>query len=255
VAGLTVALVPLAERSAPVGLYLRLGTGMLCYQFAIGLTNDLADAARDAVTKPRKPIAAGDLPRMVAAGFALAFVSGGAAATAGLGMGAWLIGVAGLGCGLLYNAWLKRTAWSWLPLAVALPLIPSWVWVSAGAWDGSLWWSFPLGLMLGLALHLANQAPDVAAELALEVRGLAHRLGERTARLVATALFVAAGALAAVVASRHSLSAAGVIVAIAAVGAAVAPLAPRFLGRDGQFGLLAVASAALALVFLAANQS
>src|SRR3970040_504096 len=45
VAGLTVALVPLANADAGLGLYLSLGIGMLLFQFAIGLVNDLVDSA------------------------------------------------------------------------------------------------------------------------------------------------------------------------------------------------------------------
>ena len=59
VTGVVLALVPLADPSASGSLYLRLGMGMLCYQFAIGLTNDLVDAADDAMAKAKKPIPAG----------------------------------------------------------------------------------------------------------------------------------------------------------------------------------------------------
>ena len=50
---LTVALVPLADRNAGIGLYLALGLGMLAYQFSIGVTNDIIDLPDDRSTSQR----------------------------------------------------------------------------------------------------------------------------------------------------------------------------------------------------------
>ena len=50
VTAVTVALLPLADRDARFALYVELGLGMLCFQFAIGAANDAADAALDAAT-------------------------------------------------------------------------------------------------------------------------------------------------------------------------------------------------------------
>jgi 4-hydroxybenzoate polyprenyltransferase len=55
VAAATIALIAGAEASVAV----RLALGMLGLQFAIGAANDLADASRDRVGRPDKPIPAG----------------------------------------------------------------------------------------------------------------------------------------------------------------------------------------------------
>jgi 4-hydroxybenzoate polyprenyltransferase len=222
---------------------------MLCYQFAIGVTNDLADVPYDRVHKPWKPLVSGTVSPRTAQWLAVALILGGLVVTLALPFGAWLIGSAGLVCGLAYDILLKRTALSWLPLSIAIPLVPAWVFVASDAWDTLLWWAFPLGAALGLALHLANQAPDVAAG---EVIGLAGRLGADRSRLLSLVLFGTVGLLAAAVLLDRAPGLAAGLAVVSLGTLAVAPFARRFLGRDGLFGLLAVASTALAVIYLAA---
>jgi 4-hydroxybenzoate polyprenyltransferase len=249
VALLTVALVPLADSDAPLWRYAVMGLGMLCYQFAIGVTNDIADLPHDRAYKPSKPLVAGTVAPRTALALALALILGGLVLTLALPFDAWLIGIAGLVCGLAYDLFLKRTALSWLPLSIAIPLVPAWVFVASDAWDPLLWWAFPLGGALGLALHLANQAPDVAAG---EVIGLAGRLGAERSRLLSLVLFGIAALVAAAVLLDRATGLAACLAIISRGTHAAAPHARRYLGRDGLFGLLAVASAALAVIFLAA---
>lgn len=250
VTGLTVALVPLAGGSPGAGRYLALGGAMLCFQFAIGLVNDVADAPSDAVNKPWKPIPAGIVRRDAAVGAAVALIAAGVLVSMSLPFAAWLIGLAGLGCGLAYDLWLKRTVLSWLPYAMALPLLPAWVFVAAGAWDRFLGWVFPLGMVLGLALHLANQAPDETADARAGITSAVQLLGERHSRAIATALFGVAASLAVIVVGHEERSRAAVAGLLAAAVLALAPWSSRWFGRDGLFGLLAVGSAGLAVVFL-----
>ncbi|MGH2611341.1 MAG: UbiA family prenyltransferase, partial [Tepidiformaceae bacterium] len=108
VAAVTVAIVPFADPDADVALYVVLGLGMLCYQFAIGVANDLADAATDAVSKPWKPIARGAVSRRAAVLLCAAFVGAGMLVTSGLDLWPWLVGIAGLACGLAYDMQFKR---------------------------------------------------------------------------------------------------------------------------------------------------
>ncbi len=247
-ATLTVALVPIA--GGGIGTAVVLGLGMLCYQFAIGLTNDVVDAEDDAVRKPTKPIPSGALSRAAAARLGAAFALAGLLITLPLPLGAWLIGIAGLSCGLAYDAWLKRTPLSWVPLALALPLVPVWVFVASDAWTATMWWAFPLGAGLGLALHLANQAPDVrGSEDAAS--GLPGWLGERASRAFAVVLFaVAASVTVAVIALADLLLAALAAALTVATGLATARLSP--LGGTVLFGVLAVAGAVLAVLFVLA---
>ncbi len=252
VAAVTVAIVPFADPEAEVALYVVLGLGMLCYQFAIGVANDLADAETDAATKPWKPIARGAISRRGAVALCALFVGAAMVVTSGLDLGAWLIGIGGLACGLAYDLHFKRTRWSWAPWAVAFPLIPAWVYTAADAWDAMLWWAFPLGGLLALSLYFANQAPGAEDEAALGVSGLAQGLGERRARAWALGLFGLAASGAVMVLLFVSAGAAVLAASAAGLTALVAPRASLVFGRDGMFGVLAVGAAALALVFLSA---
>lgn len=228
-----------------------LGVGMLCFQFCIGLVNDIADAEDDARTKPWKAIPRGVLPRRVAIWLAAGVGATGLVVSAGLPPVAWLIGMAGLLCGLAYDLRLKQTAFSWLPLSIAMPLVPAWVFTAFGQWDALLWSAFPLGAALGLAVHLANQLPDIADEE--HSGGATHRLGATASRRLMLVSFGSAGVLASGVllgsgdGVRATITAAASLLALALV-----PRATMLLGRDGLFGLLAASTGVIAVAFLSA---
>lgn len=247
----TVAMAFFADSTPDISILIPLGIGMLCYQFAIGVANDLVDALDDIHTKPWKAIPREIISRRVAITLVAALAGGGLIVTSGLPGGAWFIGMAGLACGLAYDVQLKRTPFSWVPFAIAVPLIPTWVFVAFDAWDALLWWAFPLGAILGLALHLANQAPDVPRESHL--RGLAHRLGTERAANLALGLVGLAGIMAFVVLLFAGAGTQAILVAGSVMLAGVmARRAVRFFGPDGLFGLLASTSAALAILFVSA---
>jgi hypothetical protein len=134
VAALTVAIVPLTGRVAPLSRVVALGLGMLLYQFALGVLNDVVDLPDDRRTKPWKPLARRLLAPKFAVVAATVFAAGAAALTFSLPNHAWLIGLAGFACGAAYDFRLKRTQISWLPYAIALPLVPIWVFVACGVW-------------------------------------------------------------------------------------------------------------------------
>lgn len=252
VAGLTAALVPFADADANVALYLVLGLGMLCYQFSVGVANDVVDAADDAITKPWKPVARGAISRRAATLLAAGLAGAGMLITSGLDLGPWLIGVAGLGCGLAYDVQLKRTPLSWLPWAIAFPLIPLWVYTAADAWDALLWWTLPLGALLASALYFANQAPGAAEEGELGVRGMAQSLGERRSLALAVGLYGIVCSMAVTVLLVVAQEQAFLAAAAAAMSLLLLPRARAFFGRDGVFGVLAAGSVVLALAFLSA---
>jgi 4-hydroxybenzoate polyprenyltransferase len=162
------------------------------------------------------------------------------------------VGAAGLACGLIYDVSLKRTALSWLPLSIALPLVPAWVFLAAGEWRGLLWWAFPLGVLFGLALHLANQAPDVHSGNEPGVHGAAHRMGARRAALLAVALYGVATSATVLVLVFVAPARSGLVAAAGGIFLLLAPRASRFFGRDGLFGLMAMTTAIIAVVFLSA---
>lgn len=253
VAAVTVALVPLADRDADLAIYLQLGFGMLLFQFSIGIANDIVDTHDDRAAKPWKALARGAISRRAAVLMAAACAAGGLMVTLPLPPGAWLIGAGGLLCGLAYDVRLKRTPLSWLPWSIAFPLIPAWVFTANETWSGLLWWTFPFGAGLGLALNLANQAPDVAADRESGIDGAAQRLGGERSRAVGLSLFGLVGASAALVLLVIGESTQAVLAAVdAAVVAFPGRRVPEFFGPNALFAIMAAAGALLAAVFLSA---
>ena len=251
-ASLTVALALLSDANASRLLVAQLGIGMLLFQFAIGITNDVADAVDDSATKPWKPIPRGAVSRERAVLYAGLCAGGGLVVTFTLPLGAWLIGLAGLSCGLAYDVVFKRTVLSWLPYAIAIPLLPAWVYVALESWSGLLWWIFPLGALLGLTIHLTNQLPDIEHDRGRGIRSAVQRAGARRSYGAALAAFGTAASIAVVTLVFRDPGRALLAAADAAVAVAMSPRATSLFGRDGLFGLLATASAILAVVFLSA---
>jgi 4-hydroxybenzoate polyprenyltransferase len=165
---------------------------MFLAQSCIGVTNDLFDEELDATAKPWKPLVAGAVTRRTAMWLAVACGTGSMVIAATLGAWSLALAALGLACGLAYDARLKRSALSALPFMVAIPTLPLWVWVTLDEWDPVLWWLLPLGGLIGLSLHLVNTIPDINDDANAGVRGLAHRLGERNAVIVAWASFATA---------------------------------------------------------------
>jgi 4-hydroxybenzoate polyprenyltransferase len=252
VAATAVALAAIADADAPPSRYLAVGLPMLLFQFTIGAANDVIDFESDRHARPGKPLVAGLLSRRAAA------LVAGVSCVAGLGImailswEAWLLGAACLSCGLIYDFWLKRTLFSWAPYAVAFSLLPVWVFVASSAWSGMLWWVFPIGVTLGFALHLANQAPDV--EMAgNDFLGLPALIGSTRSDTIAIAGFIGAAGLAALVLWQiGAIAQAWLAAALGVAMIAASPVARRSAWRTTLFALLATAAAALAIVFLSA---
>jgi 4-hydroxybenzoate polyprenyltransferase len=186
-----------ADGAPAMGVLARMLAVMLSAQCAIGVANDVFDRELDARTKTWKPLVSGLLTPRQATALAAAFAVAAMAIAVTLGAASFGLAALGMGCGLAYDAWLKRTALSALPYAVAIPTLPLWVYVSLGRAEPVLWWLLPLGALIGVTLHLANTLPDIESDAAHGVRGLAHRLGVVRSMQVswaslATALLLAA---------------------------------------------------------------
>jgi 4-hydroxybenzoate polyprenyltransferase len=178
---------------------------MLLAQFSISALNDWADAGLDATAGRLRPIPLGLVSRRVA----LMIATGCAAASviigllAGFGFVASLVLFVGLACGWIYDLALKRTPLSFLPFAVAFPLMPVWVGVITHRPAAS----FPAlvigGVPLAIAIHLADAIPDREDDAAAGVRTLAVRLGRPTAEITAVALLLAGAIIAGTLALRR----------------------------------------------------
>jgi 4-hydroxybenzoate polyprenyltransferase len=188
-------LVVVAGLSPVTGVVLTVA--VLAGQLSIGWSNDLIDADRDArVGRADKPVATGELPRAVVRRALAVVLAVCAVASLAAGLLSGLVHlVLAVGSGWAYNLGLKRTAWSFVPYAVAFGALPVLVWLAADPARLPPAWMVAAGSLLGLGAHLLNVLPDLADDAATGVRGLPHRLGARISGLVALGCLMAATAV------------------------------------------------------------
>lgn len=206
--------------------FLLLLIGMLGGQTAIGASNEWRDREADALDKPDRPIPSG----MVSPNGALTLTAAGLAlmTIAGVVLGVWelLLLAAGTSAGLIYNLWLKRTRWSWLPYLAALPLLPTWVWLVMDGFQPNLIWLYPLGAAFVLAIHLSQTLPDIDADSSRGERGAGVLFGARRAKAV---IWAAAAGSTLAVAGGGWLFSDDPLPALAAAGTVIALLAGAFV--------------------------
>ncbi len=209
---------------------------ILIGQLSVGWSNDAFDASLDArVGRTSKPTVAQDVSARtlwIAAVTALAAASLLSWAVAG-----WLGGsfhVFAILMAWLYNIRLSRTAWSWLPYALAFGAMPAFL--SFGLDDEPpTAWSVAVFAIVGVSAHLANALPDAESDATAGVGGLVVRLGApRSVLLCWLLLALGSGILVAVSAT------ASIWLALLIVGAfAVAVIAGSHSNRrTGMFNAL-----------------
>lgn len=163
-------------------------------QATVGWTNDVHDAAADrAAGRVNKPTVRGELrpedlraPILVSATLTipLSFLAAG-----------WIGGaahIAAVASALVYNFFLARTMWSWVPYAVSFALMPVFI---AHASSPTLWPTIPivlLSVLVGVTAHLLNAIPDIDIDRETGWGGLAVSLGKRRSMVVVAALAGAA---------------------------------------------------------------
>ena len=227
---------------APPFVAVRLGVAMLLLQVSIGALNDAVDVSIDAHEKPGKPIPRGLVSRSTALGLAVGGGAAGLAVSAASGPATALVGVAVLGLGYLYDLRLSRTPASWLPLALALPVLPIYAWVGAtGSMPIGLVALLPIAFAAGAGLAIANGLADVERDAGVGRRTIAVALGPRLGWIVQSALL--GGAVAVVAVAAPAVPA----VPPGDVGAGLAGVlgGVRVLGIGAGAALLALGAAAL----------
>lgn len=246
-----------AGGEAPPDRLARLVLSVALSQFAIGSANDVVDRSLDAETKPWKPLVRGVVSPRAAARLAAILSVACLGLSASLGMGTFAAACAGLGCGLAYDLRLKRTRWSWLPYGLAIPTLPVWSWAAMGQLTARLLPAYPLGLLLGLALHLANTLPDLEGDRRFGVRGLAHALGARRSLVLcwgsiglAQALTLALAPVLGYRGAAYPLGL-GASLALLALSIALYRRRPTPATLQINFGVIALSCLALALGWLA----
>lgn len=241
---------------------------MLCMQASIGAVNDLADVEFDRVGKPAKPIPAGLVGPPVARAWAIATLALCLLLALPSGIATVAVAVACLLLGYLYDLRLSRTAFSWLPLALALPLLPVFAWLgAAGELPMGLLVLVPIAMLAGAALLVGNGVVDVERDTLAGKATLAARIGRRqawlanagalviaviAAMLLAPAAPVAGGVEPGATSALRELRAFGVPLGALAIIAGIAMLgAARPALRERGWELEAIGTAALGLGWLA----
>ena len=160
---------------------LLLALSVIAVYGSVGSLNDYCDYALDAMAKPAKPLVRG----LVSGNYAL--------------RQAWVLGPIGLllslalswqtACfaaivllfGVWYDVWAKRSVFSWVPYAVGIPTLPMWGFAAAGRFERELLLVYPMGAMLSLGLNVSQTLPDREDDAAFGLKGLVHRLDQRSA--------------------------------------------------------------------------
>jgi 4-hydroxybenzoate polyprenyltransferase len=236
---------------------------MTLLQLGIGATNDVVDAPRDAGRKAGKPIPAGLVAIRSAATLAIGCFVTGLALASTTSAAAGPLALLVIAIGLAYDLRLKGTAWSWLPFAVGIPILPVFGWAAVGrALPAAFLVLVPAAVAAGAALAIANALVDVERDRAAAVSSVAIALGSDRASRLAIGLLAVIW-VAAVGSSVNAGVATGPVVGIALAGvvpvvaaaaeARVASAAARERAWQAQAGGLAVLAAAWLTAILGAS--
>jgi 4-hydroxybenzoate polyprenyltransferase len=206
-----------------------LGIAMTALQASIGSLNDVVDAPRDAGHKPGKPIPAGLVS--TAAARVVVTVAGVLGLAISAPSGKWTVALAAvvLAIGYGYDLVFKGTAWSWVPFAVGIPLLPVFGWLgAAGSLPSSFAVLLPVAVVAGTGLAIANARADLERDTAAGVDSVAVRLGSERAWSVEAALMtvVVGAAIVTLAAVRAPVGALAIAIGagcIVALGVAIGP--------------------------------
>ncbi|HEU5268817.1 MAG TPA: UbiA family prenyltransferase [Jatrophihabitans sp.] len=191
VTGISVLLAAVAGNSP--GECALLAAAVLAGQLTVGWSNDLLDAAADAeVGRISKPLAAGELSSRLAGRCLAVAVPATVLLSLAAGWRPGLVYLFGVGCGWLYNLWLKGSWLSWLPYAVAFAALPvmATLALSPPRWPAG--WAIGAAALIGVAANLTNTLPELATRHPARFRGMPDRIGPRPSLLLAGGLMVLA---------------------------------------------------------------
>lgn len=187
-------------------------------QLSVGWHNDWLDADRDvAAGRTDKPVASGEIPVGHVRAAALVALVATVPLSLASGLAAGGVHVLAVVLAWSYNARLKATLASFLPYAIAFPLLMAFLTLGATPPRAPPVWLLAAAAALGCAAHLVNAAPDLADDEAAGIRGLPHRLGRSYSVRITVALLVVATAFEAFGPGRPGWGAVVALVAVATV--------------------------------------
>lgn len=151
---------------------------MVALQASIGILNDIVDAPRDAGRVPPKPISGGSVAPGVARGALLVMAGIGILLSASIGPTLVFLSFVVLAIGAVYDLALKGTAWSWLPFALGIPVLPVFGWLGASPVLPSFFVPLvTLAVLAGAGLAIANARADEERDRAAGGGSVAIALG------------------------------------------------------------------------------
>jgi len=223
---------------------------MLLVQFSISALNEWADADLDRQAGRQRPIPLGLVSPGTALMVAVLCAVGAFLLSTLANFGAvslLLVGI-GLACGWAYDLRFKGTPLSFLPFAIAFPLMPFWIGLLAGRPASSLGVLFLGGSPLAIAIHLADAIPDRERDRAAGLRTLAVALGRPGAELVAAGVLLGGAVVSIVfILYRGSTSIAAISLGTVTASLLIVSLSSTVAGRPwsallGKWILIAAAS-------------
>jgi len=224
---------------------------VLMSQLSISSLNDWADRQSDAAAGRWRPVAMGRIPPNAALGLAVLFAVFSLLGALALGTTATVVVFLGLVTGWAYDLWLKPTPLSFIPFAIAFPLLVIWVGIVGGRSLPALLLFFLVGAPLATAIHLADALPDRASDAATRLRTLAVTLGAaRAIRAMQATLLL--GSLVAVASVLDRPAFAVMLGVTAAIGTALATATATHQPSTARWVVSATALA-MALSWMAAH--
>ncbi len=158
---------------------------VFCGQLCVGWTNDLLDLESDrAQSRKNKPLAVGSISVLTVrtSAFAVGALCIPFSLFGPLGLRGGSVHLLGVGCGLSYDFYFKRTRLSPLPFIIAFAALPSAI-VLSKSHSVPLWLILAGGLF-GVAAHFTNVVKDMDRDRAAGLRGLPQLLGSRASLLI-----------------------------------------------------------------------
>jgi protoheme IX farnesyltransferase len=245
-----VAIAGLAEHRVPDATRIaQLIGAMLPVQLCIGVINDVVDIRADALTKPYKPLVRGVVSRSRATSVGVVLGVVGLAVAATINLATLGFDALALGAGLAYDLGLRRTPLSWVPWWAGMAVLPLEGYASAGSIPTQLLLLVPLSALVAVGLHFANALPDIDGDRRAGRRSLPVIAGDRVAQWAGPASVAVAGVLAVVFA--EPLGQAGFVFFAGVAVLAVGVIAVMITRSPRPFPILAVATAAFAITWLA----